>query len=79
MAKSRTRGGKKAHNKRVNKRNAERKIQQDNARKQQQEAFNEIMKQYESQMQMQNEDVLDTDGMVVPNIDQIEGIDGPEI
>lgn len=76
MAKSRTRGGKKAHNKRINKRNIERKVQQDNTRKQQQMAFDEIMRQYENQMQ---NGVLDTDGMVVPNIDQIEGIDGPEI
>lgn len=80
MAKSKKRGGKKAHAKRVNKRNAERKIQENNARKQQQQAFDEIMKQYESQIQAQNtEEVLDVDGTVAPNIDQIEGIDGPEI
>ena len=80
MAKSKTRGGKKAHSKRVNKRNAERKVQENNSRKEQQQAFDEIMKQYESQMQVQNtEDVLDVDGTIAPNIDQIEGIDGPEI
>ena len=32
------------------------------------------MKQYESQIQAQNtEEVLDVDGTVAPNIDQIEG------
>ena len=76
MAKSKVRGGKKAHSKRINKRNADRKITQDNARKEQQAAFNEIMKQYESQMSAGS---LDNEGNVVLDIDQIEGIDGPEI
>lgn len=71
MPKSKKRGGAKAHKKRVNNRNH--KIDQVKKKytRERTEMFEQMMKDHEKQIDSQEQ------GM--PDIDQIEGIDGPEI
>lgn len=70
MPASRKRGGTKKHNKRVSARNTEIKSQRLKAQKYQKEQFEMMLKEYEKQMKSREEN---------SKINQIEGIDSPEI
>jgi molybdenum-dependent DNA-binding transcriptional regulator ModE len=70
MPKSRVRGGKKAHRKRVQNRKNKIISERNRYNKYQQEIFEKLI---EEQNKQQNK------GENIPNVDQIEGIDGPEL
>lgn len=77
MAKSKKRGSAKAHRKRVNNRNQRVNESTNKAKKYQKEQFDEMLKQYEKQMELQKQrESVDGD---VPDVDQISGVDGPEV
>lgn len=78
MAKSKKRGGAKAHRKRVNDRNQKVNESTNKAKKYQKEQFDEMLKQYEKQMELQKQSESKVDGDV-PDVDQISGVDGPEV
>lgn len=74
MPTSKKRKGSKGHQKKVNNRNSLIKDNKRKVEKFQQEQFEDLLKQFEKQQQQQ-QDPKEED----PNIDQIAGIDGPEI
>ena len=71
MPTSKKRGGKKAHRKKVQSRNQRIQNEQNKYKKDKEKMFEQIMKEYEAQAEKQNLDI--------PNIEQIEGVDGPEL
>jgi hypothetical protein len=73
MPSSRKRGGKKAHNKRVQNRNKRIQDLKNKQSKYQQEMFEKMMKEYEAQLEMEKNK---EEGL---NVDQIDGLDGPEL
>lgn len=72
MAKSKKRGGAKAHRKRVSARNLQIKENKRSVEKYQKDQFNELIKQYETQQKLNKDNTI-------PDVNQIQGVDGPEI
>lgn len=70
MPKSKSRGGKKAHNKRVNNRNKQISDLKNRQQKFQREMYDQLMQQYEAQIEKEKDNKGE---------ERIEGIDGPEL
>ena len=75
MPKSKSRGGKKKHRKRVENRNIEIKNEQNKMNKYKQEVFDNMLKEFEKQEKTK---VL-ANQSAEESTDKIDGIDGPEI
>jgi thymidylate kinase len=71
MPTSRKRGGKKAHRKRVLNRSKRIQDEKNRYNKYQKEAFEKLLQQYEEQAKKEESGI--------PDVNQIEGLDGPEL